>query len=108
MDYVGKIEGKPGSPKIDRQRWLDLIGDHPNLVPPQPRESINPFTKQPMAIRPRPDVAHVVIGGKNVGSLSWAEDDSNLINVMGEVGVIPVARDIAKSLGGRFKAVADV
>jgi len=109
MDYVGEILGDPDSPEIDKQRWIDVIRDHPNLVPPQPRHAINPFTKQPMVLRPRPEVAHVVIDGKNVETMSWAEDDSNFINVFGESkAVIPVARDIARSLGGRFESVTDV
>jgi hypothetical protein len=57
-----------------------------------------------MVIRPRPDVARVVVGGREVGSMSWAEDESNLINVFGEPqAVIPLAREVAESLGGRFR-----
>ena len=64
---------------------------------------INPFTRQPIVIRARPDVARIVVDSKDVGSMSWAEDDSNLINVFGEAQVvIPLAHDIAESLSGRF------
>ena len=56
-----------------------------------------------MIIQPLPDVARVVIDGEKVGVMSWAMDDSNLINVFGEPqGVVPIAHEIAKALGGHF------
>jgi hypothetical protein len=106
FDLIGEIVRDPDSPGIDNMRWIDLIREHPHLVPPVPREGINPFTRQSMVIRPRPDVARVIIGGREVGTMSWSLDDSNLINVFGEPqAVIPLAREIARSLGGRFQQV---
>jgi hypothetical protein len=103
MDFVGEIVREPDPPGIDRQRWIDLIREHPNLVPPQPREGISPFTKRSMTINPPPDVARVIIDGEEVGVMSWALDDSNLINVYGELRILaPLAHDIARSLGGLF------
>ncbi len=99
MEYVGEILSNPDSDAIDKQRWLDLIGSHPRLVPDQPREGINPFTKQSMVNPPCPDLAHVVIDGRDVGWMSWNEDDSIFINVVGEPeAMIPVAQEIAEYL----------
>ena len=104
FDFIGEIIREPDSPGIDNQSWIDMIREHPNLVPPEPREGINPFTKRAMVIRPRPDVARVVVDGKEVGAMDWSLDDSNLINVFGEPQVIvPLAHEIARSLGGRFR-----
>jgi hypothetical protein len=109
MNFVGEIVNAVESPEIDRQQWITLISYHPNLVIGQPREMMNPFTRQPITLPPRRDVAHVIIDGKDVGLMSWAEDDSNLINVYGEPDfVIPVAEVVARSLGGRFKATTSI
>jgi hypothetical protein len=108
FDIIGEIVREPDPPGIDNQRWIDLIRGHPNLVPPEPREAINPFTKKSMVIKPRPDVACVVVDGQEVGVMSWALDGSNLINVFGQPQtVVPLAREIAKALGGRFRASTD-
>jgi hypothetical protein len=104
MGVIGEILREPDPPGISRQRWIDMIREHPNIEPPEPREGINPFTKEPMVIRPTPDVARVVVGGRKVGSMGWAHDGSNMIVVFGEPeAVVPLARDIAESLGGRFE-----
>jgi hypothetical protein len=108
MDFIGEILVKPDSSGFTRQQWRDLIRIHPNLVAPRPREGINPFTKEPIIFPPRLDVAQVVVDGKTVGTMSWAEDDSTLINVYGEAeAVVPAAYDVAKSLGGRFEAATN-
>lgn len=105
-DLIGEIARDPDPPGIDIRRWIDLIREHPLLAPPEPREGINPFTKQPRVIRPRPDVARIVIGGQQVGWMYWSEDDSNMINVFGEPqAVVPLAHEVARSLGGRFRQV---
>jgi hypothetical protein len=104
MDILGAIRSEPDPPGVDRQRWIDLIRQHPNLATPLPREGINPFTKQPMAIRPKPDDARVIVGGEQVGSMSWAQHGPNEIDVYGEPrAVVPLARNIAELLGGRFE-----
>jgi hypothetical protein len=108
MDFIGEIVREPDPPGIDNQRWIDLIREHPNLVPPEPHEGISPFTKRPMVIKPLPDVARVIIDGQEVGSMSWSLDDSNLINVFGQPqAVVQVAIEIAQVLGGRFRASTD-
>jgi hypothetical protein len=90
MEFIGEIVSEPHPPGINKQRWIDLIHEHPNLVAPEPRQGINPFTKKPTVIQPRIDVARVVRDGKEMGLMSWAEDESNLINVFGEAkAVVP-------------------
>jgi hypothetical protein len=107
MDFIGEIVREPDPPGIDNRRWIDLIHEHPHLVSPEPQEATSPFTKRRMVIKPLPDVARVVIDGREVGAMSWSLDDSNLINVFGEPeAVVPLAHEIARSLGGRFQQVA--
>jgi hypothetical protein len=106
MNFIGEILREPDPPGIDHRSWIALIREHPQLVQPEAREAINPFTKETMVVQPRPDVARVVVDGEVVGSMSWSEDDSNLINVFGETkAVVPLAIEIAGSLGGRFRGM---
>lgn len=41
-DLIGEIGGEPDPPGIDNRLWIDLIREHSHLVPPKPRESIDP------------------------------------------------------------------
>ena len=108
-DIIGEIVREPDPPGIDNRRWIDLIREHPNLVPPEPVEGISPFTKRRMTIKPLPDVARVIVDGREVGAMSWSMDDSNLIHVFGEPeSVVPLAQEIARSLGGRFRATPNL
>ncbi len=105
MNLIGEIAVQPQTPGFTRKEWTQVIREHPNLVTPPPREAINPFTKERINIPARLDVADVVIDNQKVGWMSWAEDDSILINVFGESeAVIPVAQSIAESLGAIFRA----
>jgi hypothetical protein len=105
FDIIGEIVREPDPPGIDHRRWIDLIREHPNLVPPEPRTGINPFSKRSMVIKPLPDVARIVVDGEEVGVMSWSLGESNLIHVFGEPqAVIPLAHEIARSLAGRFVA----
>src|SRR3954462_8043889 len=105
FDIIGEIVREPDPPGIDNQEWIELIREHPYLVPPEPREAISPFTKKRMVIKPLPDVARVIIDGVEVGAMSWSMDDSNFIYVFGEPRrVVPLAQEIARSLGGQFRA----
>lgn len=107
FDLIGEIVREPDPPGIDNRHWIDLIGEHPDLVPFEPQEATSRFTKRRMVIKPLPDVARVVINGREVGTMSWSLDDSNMINVFGEPeAVVPLAHEIARSLGGRFQQVA--
>jgi hypothetical protein len=70
MDFIGEILSEPARPVIRKQRWTDLIREHPNLDCVLPRAGINPFTRQPMVNQARPDVARIVVDSKDVGSIS--------------------------------------
>jgi hypothetical protein len=105
MDPLGVIRAATDPPGISHERWIGLIREHPNLAPPEPRQLINPFTKAPTTIHPRPDVACVVLDGREVGRMSWSEEESNEVYVFGdEHPVVPLAREIAGRLGGSFEA----
>jgi hypothetical protein len=105
MKSLGVIRADRDPPGISNERWRTLIREHPNLVAAEPRRSINPFTRKPMTIRPRPDVARVVVENHEVGTMSWCESGENEINVFGDPqSMIPVACEIAELLGGRFDA----
>jgi len=103
-DLIGEILSEPDPPGIDFQRWIEIIREHANLAPPPAKEGINPFTKKPMLIKPCSGIARVIVDGKQVGSMHWALAGANKIIVWGESeAVLPLARDIAKALGGRFE-----
>ena len=67
FDFIGDIVREPDPPGIDNERWVGLIREHAHLVPPEPREATSPFTKRPMVIKPLPDVARVVVDGREFG-----------------------------------------
>ena len=105
MDLLGTIE-PPAAATSGRAEWITLIGAHPALAPVQPVQGINPFTKEPYLYKPRPDSARVLLEGSQVGSISWAEDGSQLLVVWSNVGVqarvAKVAADVASRLGWSF------
>jgi hypothetical protein len=103
-DHQGQIRGETDTSSIDRQRWVQLIAAHPKLMRPASRNATNPFTKKPVIIQPPEDTARVIVDGKVVGTMTWALDGSERIDVFGEPkSVIPVALEIARVLGGRFQ-----
>jgi hypothetical protein len=51
-------------------------------------------------------VTRVVANGEEVGVMSWAWDDSTLIYVFGGAAA-PLAQEIAKVPGGRFRSSTD-
>jgi hypothetical protein len=78
MELLGTIVTKQwcrGSP----ERMDCTIAAHSSLEPAQPRQGINPFTKEPHMYEPAPDYARVMIDGTNVGAIHWAMDDSHLL-----------------------------
>jgi hypothetical protein len=103
MEYIGQIVAEPDPPGIDHRQWMELIGELPCLAPGEPKEGINPFARSPMLFRPSPDFAWVIVDGNKVGTMDWAGEEWNCINVCGErQQVIPIAQFIADTLGGRF------
>jgi hypothetical protein len=106
MEFIGQIVAEHDPPGISRPRWIELIREHPNLARFEPREAINPFTREPILVYTPGDTVRVVVDGQEVGSMGWSPDESlNLINVCGDPTVLfPLACAIAESLGGQFKA----
>jgi hypothetical protein len=106
MDYIGAIATRPDPPGVDRARWLELIERHPQLRPAPPIEGINPFTRQPMVVTPRPDTADVVAASHKLGTICWCEHEANELQVLGNPrnaeALVQVAREIAASLGASF------
>jgi len=103
MNLIGTISMKPDPPGVDKARWVEIIREHPNLALFEPSEGINPFTKEPMIFQPRPDTARVLVGGREVGKMSWGKRGANIIQVFGDVeDVGPIAHEVAASLGAQF------
>ena len=107
--YLGEIVGKAKKKGLDRDRWIEIIGEHQNLAVPPAREGVNPFTKERVILKPRPDMALVVIEGETVGTMDWSQDSSKIIEVSGDPAlVLPLAEEIAGLLGGRFEPADDL
>jgi hypothetical protein len=106
MDRIGEIVWEPDPPGISNQRWVKLIGEHPNLKPVPPKWGINPFTREPWLYHAPGNSARVFVDEKVVGTMEWAPDESNCIVVLGErQAVTPLAHNIADLLGGRFNEI---
>lgn len=104
MDFVGVIAAASDPPGIDRQRWIDTIPKHPALASVPPGRRINPFTGQPQEFPANPATARIVIEGKDVGMMGWAQDESNVIIVYGPADLVrTVANEIAGLLGATYK-----
>jgi len=104
--HVGEIVSVAKASPITCEAWIALIDAHPNLARPQGVRVVpNPFKPgTSMEVRRgAPDCAKVTVDGSEVGSMTWAEDDSDLINVWGDSSFpCAVAVDVASRLGGRF------
>ncbi len=101
MEFVGIIQAKPDPPGIDRSAWIALITARDDLVPPEPRTFVNPFTKKPATTNPPKTTANLIINGRHVGSFHWSENEENVVSVWGDLAhVRPVAEEIARELGG--------
>jgi hypothetical protein len=109
-ELIGTIEPLPGS-VAGKAEWVALIKAHASLGAVEPKQGINPFTKKPTVLEPRPDIARVLVDGKDVGSIHWAMDNSYQLVVWAEMGarnvVADVASDIASRLGWRFVVASD-
>jgi hypothetical protein len=104
---IGEIVSDASSPPITRDAWIALTDAHPNLARPQfERQLPNPFKPGTTLEIPRNhSYANVVVGGNEVGTMNWSEDDSNLIEVWGDATFpLAIAREVAARLGGRFIA----
>ena len=105
MEFLGTIAASPGSPAIERRRWVDLIvGRQVGLAPVAPSSGINPFTRERTLFRANPATARVVIEGEDVGAMDWSQGEVGKIDVFGPAHlVVPVALDVAAALGGVYR-----
>src|SRR5215471_360471 len=105
MDLLGTIEPKAGTTS-GQDEWISLIGAHPSLASVPARLGINPFTKGPYLYKARPDTARVLVEGLAVGSIEWAQDESQRLVVWSDaaanVQVEDVAVDVASRLGWKY------
>jgi hypothetical protein len=74
MNLLGSITASPDPPGVDATRWMQFIAEHPNLRSHPPKLGLNPFTRGPQLYRPDPRSARIVIKGREIGAMSWAED----------------------------------
>jgi hypothetical protein len=105
MKSAGTIVPATETDPFDRESWIQVINDHPNLVQEQPRSGIpNPFNPgETMTIHPDPACANLVVDGEIIGVFAWAMNEETLINVDGNLrDVASWADNFAKLLGGQF------
>jgi hypothetical protein len=103
-EYLGQIRSVSNRAGIDRAHWVQLIGEHPNLSHPQSQNAINPFTKKPVIIHPPSETARIIVDGEAVGTMTWALDVSNCLDVFADGdSVMPIVEEVARVLGGRFR-----
>jgi hypothetical protein len=104
-ELLGTIEPDNGA-VAGRKEWIALIEAHPCLSPGQPRQGINPFTKEPVIYKPRADYAQVTVDGAKVGAIHWAMDESRRLILwslpMARVQSIDIAQQVAARLGWRL------
>jgi hypothetical protein len=104
MRVEGAIVPAGDGSRVNRKAWCRHVDSRPELCRPQTRQAINPFTREPMVIRPRPDVADVVVDGSVVGEVSWSmSEDDPQINVSVERSALPLVLQWAAELGGEFR-----
>src|SRR5262245_10762396 len=102
MDLLGTIAPALAATS-GRDDWISLIGVHPSLAPVPARQGINPFTKGPYLFKAPRDSARVMVADAEVGSIVWAEDESQMLVVWStateRAQVASVAIDVASRLG---------
>ena len=102
-DPIGVVEATVDS-AISMDDWIVWIASDPRLQPPDPVQSINPFSRQPLTVAPHPGTAYVLEEGARMGLMAWSEEGVDEIVVYGtSPAVLALAREVAKNLGGRFR-----
>ena len=106
MEYIGHIEALAGNDPLTRDGWLEFIAQRPELVRPPSRMVRNPATGQPIEAHPSPDAVQLIRDDANLGSFSWAQDDSAAVIATCSDGcrelMAVAARELAQMLGGVF------
>jgi hypothetical protein len=104
MQVAGAILPSGEGSRVNREAWCRLIDSRREFRRPQPRQTINPFTRQPTIIRPRDDAAETVVDGASVGHASWSMDEAApLVNVSIAQSALPLVMQWAAELGGEFR-----
>jgi hypothetical protein len=107
MRIVAVLLPGANQPDITDLAWESLIQARGQPANSGVRRGINPFTKKPLELPPKPNrVLKIVEEGKQIGSIEWAQDGSNMLLVRQEEkgetyrnALIEAARDVARCLG---------
>jgi len=92
MEFAGLIQKNPDPPGVDRSAWIALVAAREDLVLPQARVAVNPFTGKPVTIPPLQDSASVFVDGQCVAWFHWSQNEENVISVWGDLArVRPMA-----------------
>ena len=106
MEYIGHIEAIAGNAPLTREVWLGFIAQRPDLIRAASRMVRNPATGQLVEAHPPPDAVQLIRDESNLGSFSWAQDDSATVIVTCSDGcrelMAVAAREFAQKLGGIF------
>src|SRR4051794_30313280 len=104
MRVEGAIVPAGKDSRVNCKAWCRLIDSRPELHRPKTRQAINPFTREPMVIRPRSDVADVIVDGFVVGKASWSmSEDDPQVHVSVERPALPLVLEWAAALVGEFR-----
>jgi hypothetical protein len=101
---LGMITSNDGS-SLDKQGWIALIDDHPNVRSIPAFYGINPFTNESILFRVPVTNARVVDLEEHIGSIFWFAKEASLVvcAISGkEAQVIKIAESIAHRLHGSF------
>jgi hypothetical protein len=106
MRIVAVLLPGANQPAINDAAWESLMQTRAPASP-QVRRGINPFTKKPIELpQRRYSGLRVIDRGKEIGSIEWAQDGSNMLLVRLEddheaasEALVTVAQDVASALG---------
>ena len=109
MEFVGVIEAKADPPGIDRARWLAVLSSRDDLVPPRPRQAVNPLTGEPATVSAPETSAELIVDGAPVGLIEWSETEENFLVAWGDPAVVGrAAEQVAADLDASFRVAADL
>ena len=105
MELLATIEPDAGA-AAHLDEWIALVGTHSSLAPVQPRQSINPITKEAHVYKAARGYAGVLLDGTIMGAIHWAMDDSHRLVVWSSptarTHVIVIAREWPLGWAGDF------
>lgn len=105
MDRYGTIEPANGG-KISFDRWVQLIAELPSLASLPDVRGMSPATGKPIMIPAPESTAQIVVNESELGTVYWAEDESETLIVHTTSDrteeIETIAGDVASALGCRF------